>query len=212
MQKSFCMPRARLIRTPLPYHIYNRSNNREYFYLDLPSLWEVFLDCLRESATKYECNVHSFVMMANHYHLVVSTPELNIDETIQHFQTEVARKANQRAERINHFFGGRYKWTVVGGEEHYWSAVKYVYRNPVKAGICAKVEAYPYSSLNKAALKWKHYSPYGNFPSEAAARNWFNQPFAGEQESQIQKALRRREFKLPRNKAGFLTRLDAPLR
>lgn len=127
------------------------------------------------------------------------------------FHREVARNANKNVGRINHFFGGRYKWCVINSDQYYWNAVKYVFRNPVAADICERVEEYKYSSLNSPSdlVHWSKIDFFAN-RSEAAKLNlaWLNEDFPEDQGKAIAKALRRREFKLPVNKSGRHMFLD----
>lgn len=207
------MPRKKLIRcSEFPYHITNRSNNREIFYLEKPLLWTIFLEVLREMEIQFKCEIHAFVLMSNHYHLIVSTPECNLGDAMKYLHREVARKANKAAGRINHFFGGRYKWTVIGCENYYWNAVKYVFRNPVKANICMSVEDYRFSSLNSGedVMLWK-LTDFFNDRTKSIELDlgWLNESFTLEADVAIQHGLRRREFSLPRNQFGKMTILDA---
>jgi putative transposase len=206
------MPRKHLIKTnEYPYHVYNRANNRETFYLNLNCLWPIFLNSLSELQKQFGCDIHSFVMMPNHYHLVISTPHENLGDAMKYFHREVARHANRASGRINHFFGGRYKWTVIHNDNYYWHAVKYVLRNPVKAGICESVTEYPYSSLNQNTFKWQIVDFFSE-RSQLIELNevWLNEPMPKEEETAIRLALRRREFKLPAGKNGKSIKLSAP--
>lgn len=200
------MPRKLLIRTnEFPYHITNRSNNQEFFYLKNDDLWEIFLSCLYQLEIQFQCSVHAFVLMSNHYHLLISTPDCNIGEAMKYLHREVARKANKNTNRINHFFGGRYKWSVVNNENYYWNAVKYIFRNPVRAGICSSVKDYKYSSLNSSPKKfsWKMTDFFHNPQSSIDLDvHWLEESYPSETEESVRYALRRREFKLPRTKKG----------
>lgn len=207
------MPRKLLIRSEVfPYHITNRSNNRELFHLELSELWPIFLEALREIEFQFGCETLAFVLMSNHYHLIVKTPNANIGEAMKYFHREVARKSNRAANRINHFFGGRYQWSLIANENYYWNALKYVFRNPVKAKICSNVMEYRYSSLNSMPpdFKWKLVDP---FSDEKLAIEfdiaWLNEAFGTEKERGIQLALRRREFSPPRGFGGKPIQLDA---
>ncbi len=204
------MPRKALILSDsFPYHITNRSNNRDCFYVELPTLWKIFLECLAQISLQFKCEVHAFVLMSNHYHLILSTPEANVGEAMKYLHREVARKANRASGRINHFFGGRYKWSLIGTELYYWNAVKYVFRNPVKAGICGSVREYPHSSLNDSS-NWKMIDPF--YQSAGAIEldlDWLEEAFRAEQETGIQSALRRRVFALRRTSGAKSTILDA---
>ncbi|UYL07782.1 transposase [Bdellovibrio sp. SKB1291214] len=206
------MPRKILIITDeFPYHVTNRSNNRENFYLENPFLWPIFLECLHELKKQFHCEIHSFVLMSNHYHLILSTPRKNLGEAMKYLHREVARKANKDTQRINHFFGGRYKWSVINREDYYWNCIKYVFRNPVRAGICEKVEGYLFSSLNNSPHKW-HWDLADWFhpekPKITPDCEWLNEPFQKEIEESIQKGLRRREFSPPKTSTKKKSPLD----
>jgi len=193
------MPRKPLIRCPeFPYHITNRSNNREFFYIESAALWPIFLKCFRQMTDQFRCQVHAFVLMSNHYHLLVSTPDSNIGEAMKYLHREVAREVNRRTGRINHFFGGRYKWSVIHDENYYWNAVKYIFRNPVRAGICEAPTGYAYSSLNRPQdFEWRM-TDFFNAPEVPIQLNldWLAEGFPDQHEQAIQKALRRRTFEL----------------
>jgi putative transposase len=198
------MPRKHLIRTSeFPYHITNRSNNREFFYLDLERLWPIFIENLACLQEQFKIEIHCFVLMSNHYHLILSTPLGNLGEAMKYLHREVAREANRISGRINHFFGGRYKWSVIGREDYYWNATKYIFRNPVRAGITGSVFDYSFSSLNRDANKFNMCDWFrADRPSIELDAGWLEEPFLKEQEEGLKKALRRREFKLPADKSG----------
>lgn len=206
------MPRSLLIRTDeYPYHVVNRSNNKEFFYLDLDELWLIFIDILGVLHYEYKCNIHSFVLMSNHYHLILSTPQKNLSEAMNYMHREVAKRANKKAKRINHFFGGRYKPCLIQNENYYWNAVKYVFRNPVDAGLCNRVEKYKYSSLNFSDSQLWQMVDFFTFPQNTINLdlNWLNEAHPHMQRLAIKKGLRRFKFELPRGKNGHTLHLDA---
>lgn len=211
----FLMARKLLIRTSnFPYHITGRSNNKEFFYLSNEMLWKIFMETMEHAQARFGCNFHAFVLMSNHYHLLVTTPKSNIDAVMQYIQRDVAKKANQNTSRINHFFGGPYKWSIVYEETYYWNALKYILRNPVRAGMCACVCEYKYSSLNTNPenFAWRM-TDFFNDQSKPIIldSDWLNEPFMNELEQDIRLALRRKEFKIPINKKGYRSQLDMPL-
>lgn len=209
------MARKLLIRTSeSPYHITGRSNNKDFFYVDLEILWEIFMQAMVQAETLFNCDFHAFVLMSNHYHLLVSTPDNNIDKVMEHIQREVAKKANRKSARINHFFGGPYKWSLIYEENYYWNAVKYIFRNPIRAGICNTIADYKYSSFNRnhKELQWQMVDFFNDKTKPIVLDNdWLNEPFLNEIEETIRLALRRKEFKIPRDDTGYRANLDTPL-
>jgi putative transposase len=111
---------------------------------------------------------------------------------------------NRRTFRTGHVFGGPYHWSLIQSSRYFGHALKYVYRNPVKAGLCERVEQYPYSSLygllgSGPLLTPMYLTRVGmevNLPSIDAPDllGWFNRPFPKEAEMLIQKGLRKRFF------------------
>jgi REP element-mobilizing transposase RayT len=148
------MSRPRLIRTDqYVYHITTRSNSKEWFYLPSKEVWKISTELLGEVQRKFSIEIYSFVLMSNHYHFLVRTPEANIDKVMAHFNKKMSDRINSSAGRTNIVFGGRYKWNIITKMSYYMNAYKYVYQNPIAAKICKKVEEYPYSTL-RAELGW----------------------------------------------------------
>jgi len=143
------MPRKKLVRSNvLPYHIYARSNNRDWFYLPTEDLWPIFIDQLFNVTIAYGLRVHAFTLMNNHYHLLASTPFANLGENMNYFNREVSREINRRTNRSNHVFGGPYKESLIEDSNYYFNAFRYVYQNPIRAGLSFTVESYPYSTIS----------------------------------------------------------------
>lgn len=208
------MPIKPLFRTAeYPYHVVNRANNRDQFELDLNELWQIFIDCFGRAKELYACDLHSFVLMPNHFHLMVSTPNENLDLVMQYVQREVSRTANRKTKRINHFFGSRYKWSAILEEEYFSHVHKYIFRNPVKAGLCHLVTDYSFSSLNTkpTSFDWE-LTDFLYQPKKITDIDfeWLNLPTPAEEEESIRRALRRSKFKLPKDVNGKPFKLSAP--
>lgn len=201
------MPRKKLIRTPdLPYHITARVNNRESFPGDLEYTWKTLTNELHLQYRLYEISIHSFVLMPNHFHLMITSRKRSIDLVMKEFLGSSTRILNARHGRCGHIFGGRYFWSVIRESSHYAHAIKYVYRNPVKANLCEMVSDYAFSTY-AGRLGFRHL-PFPIFPPQdhldrllphdaQALDEWLNRPHKIEENDAIRKALKRKEFKLP---------------
>ena len=142
------MARKKLIRTKdFPYHIYARTNNQDWFIDKLDDIWSIYCDLLCILHYFYGCKIHSFIMMNNHFHLLISTPCENIDDCMLYFMRESAREINLLFGKRSRVYGGRYKWSLIDNDRYYYLIMKYIYMNPLKANMCAQVESYPYSTL-----------------------------------------------------------------
>lgn len=142
------MPRKAIERSRENYyHITARSNNKEFFYLPILNVWDIMTEKLGELQKIHRIKIAAFVLMNNHFHLLVLTPQENIDRIMYFFMKEVTLEIQKCTGRINKIFGGRYKGSIITNYGYLVNVYKYIYRNPVEAGITDKAEQYPYSSL-----------------------------------------------------------------
>ena len=191
------MPRKTLIRTKLyPYHVVSRSNHKWWFSCDLSEVWKISISSLAHAQSCYPVNLHAFVLMQNHYHLLLDTPNEDIDSFMYEFNKMFSLLLRKKTRLINRMFGGRYKWSLVKDDISYWYVLRYIFQNPVAANICQNVFDYPYSSIRHSEmiskLKFKPFVDILNKKNLSSIKNIFNQ----EQREIIQRALYRSEFKI----------------
>ena len=143
------MPRAKaILQNEFPYSITARCINREWFNLPMIVVWEIFCGELTKVCEKHNLLIHSFVLMSNHFHLIASTPESNISECMQRFMHASSLKLTKQGNRINGTFAGRHYKTILHDYNYYLNAYKYIYQNPIRAGLCKNAEDYEFSTLN----------------------------------------------------------------
>jgi REP element-mobilizing transposase RayT len=197
------MPRKKYFPTDqFPYHVTARSHNQEWFDLPMIEVWDIFSRYLYFITLAYGVRIHSFVLMNNHFHLLVSTPNANLSEAMNYLLREASKAINRETGNINQVFGGPYHWTLIKNRLHYQHAYKYVYRNPVEARICRRVEKYPYSSLRGIMgfdrLPFPAFDNMNLITDPGRQLSWLNEPFpTSEFLDEIRQALRSREFELP---------------
>ncbi|NLF39481.1 hypothetical protein GX586_08550, partial [bacterium] len=80
------------------YHVTNRGNNREDVFLDDEDR-QRFLDVLGKSAALFGVEVHAYMVMTNHYHLFIRTPEANLSRFMHQVQTAFIAWYNGKYER-----------------------------------------------------------------------------------------------------------------
>jgi putative transposase len=161
--------------------------------------------------------------MSNHFHQLLSTPATPIDEVMRELLSACTRIIHVRTGRSGHLFGRRYYWSLIKDPLYYAHALKYVYRNPVKAGLSERVEEYPFSTFPGLVGSVRlpvaiHAAPAGLDSlvpdSYDALEKWLNRAHRAEEAAAIHLALRRKEFKLPVNrntrKVFNLPATDAP--
>lgn len=196
------MSRSRVIYTDEhPYHVTARSNNKDWFDVPMDYCFGVYKNVLEESIRKFEIKLHAFVLMNNHFHMIVSTPKKNISEFLKYFMTQTSKAISRKSNRINHIYGGRNHKSVIITPEYYAHCLKYVLRNPVSAGICMKVEDYRWSTASKVKNKMQTLlSPVETGHDEYIPDNqndaleWFNESVPRELEDVLKKAMRHTIF------------------
>ncbi len=113
------------------YHITNRGNERKSVFRDDADRSQ-FLKILAQSKDNYQAVIHGFVLMTNHYHLLVETPLGNLAEFMRYFNITYTSHFNRRHNRIGHLFQGRYKSVLVDKNSYLFAVSKYIHLNPVK--------------------------------------------------------------------------------
>ena len=108
--------------------------------------YEFFLETVAHTVERYGWICHAYCLLANHYHLVVETPQANLPRGMRQLNGLYARRFNLRHGRCGHVFQARYRAIVVEKESHLLTVCRYVERNPVRAGIVDDPGDYRWSS------------------------------------------------------------------
>ena len=111
---------ARPLRIEYPgafYHVMNRGNRGEDIFLTDTDR-QVFLDGLADSCETYCIKLFTYVLMTNHFHLFVQTPQANRSEFMRHFLVTCTGRFNRRNGRTGHVFQGRFKSLLVEEDEY----------------------------------------------------------------------------------------------
>ena len=140
---------ARLPRLTVPgypYHIIQRGNNRQAIFANASDR-ELLLDLLTESAGKFGVAVHAYVLMDNHFHLLV-TPQSadSLPGMMQAVGRRYVRHFNATQGRSGTLWEGRYKSALVQTDRYLLACMVYIDLNPVRSGLVAQAQDYPWSS------------------------------------------------------------------
>jgi putative transposase len=101
---------------------------------------------LGAAATKHRWEVFAWCLMPNHYHVVLRAPEGAASSGFQELNGNHARRTNRRHGRVGHLFQNRFYCGELASDAHLISAILYVVRNPVTAGLCEHAGLWPDSS------------------------------------------------------------------
>jgi REP element-mobilizing transposase RayT len=125
---------ARPLRIQRPYgryHVTARGNERKAIYRSPPDRTH-FLELLAEATERFGIRIHAYVLMENHYHLLLETPEANLSRVMQWVNVSYSLWFNRLHSRAGHLFQGRFKAVVVEDDAGWQELGRYVHLNPVR--------------------------------------------------------------------------------
>ncbi|MGN1271309.1 MAG: transposase [Clostridia bacterium] len=147
------MPRcARNIMASGFYHIMIRGVNKDIIFREDEDR-ELFLRLLYYYKNKLKCKIHTYCLMDNHVHILFEDKESSISDFMRDVTSQYASEFNKKYKRVGHLYQERFKSEVVYDDIYLMRLIRYIHRNPEKAGIC-KTEDY----------KWSSYREYMNKP------------------------------------------------
>ncbi|GBE39185.1 transposase IS200 like protein [bacterium BMS3Bbin08] len=145
---------ARPLRIQYPgavYHITCRGNAKTDIYKDDKDR-NSFLEILSESQNIHSIIIYSYVLMSNHYHLLIETPKGNLSEYMRHFNMRYTSHYNRRHKKGGHLYQGRFKGILVDKDTYLTMLSRYIHLNPVKIKGIKKM---PYKEKMKYLKKYK---------------------------------------------------------
>ena len=134
----------------------NRGRRSESIYSDKHD-YLMFIDLLIELSEIFNINVAAYCLMKNHYHILLQTPDGNISRCMRHLNSVYTQRYNRRHGYDGQLFRGRYKSILVCNDSHLLQLVRYIHKNPVKAGMVKDMPDYEWSSYKgylAYAKKW----------------------------------------------------------
>lgn len=116
------------------YHVIVRGDDRKAIFQDDDDRTR-FLAILRESLETYQAELHAYVLMSNHFHLLLETPRANLSELMRQFNITYTSHYNRRHGRTGHLYQGRYKSILVDAEAYLTMVSRYIHLNPVRIHV-----------------------------------------------------------------------------
>ncbi len=138
------------------YHIMNRGRRREDIFSTNQD-YIAFIEVLKETVSLWNTNIVAYCLMPNHYHLLIHTPEGNLSRCMRHINGVYTQRYNRAKRHDGQLFRGRYKSILLDSDNYLTVLVRYIHRNPLRAGMVGRLEDYAWSSHNgylSKSSKW----------------------------------------------------------
>jgi putative transposase len=132
------------------HHVTTRGNERRSIFHSNEDR-RMFLQLLGVAAKRFQWIVAAYVLMTNHFHLLIETPEPNLSRGMQWLAGAYAMWFNRRHGRSGHLFQGRFHSFLVDRDEYFAEVLRYVVLNPVRAKLVAHPADYRWSSYRATA-------------------------------------------------------------
>jgi len=136
------------------YHVTARGNERKEIFQTKKD-YERFKGYIIGAQDKYDFLLHCYVLMTNHYHLIIETPKANLNKIMHYINGSYTTYFNRNQGRNGHLFQGRYKAILVDVDRYLLELSRYLHLNPVRGRLVKRPEEYGYSSYRAYITKEK---------------------------------------------------------
>ncbi len=125
----------------------NRGRGRRLIFHD-DRYYLAFLETISEAQARFQCLMHAYCLMGNHYHLLIETPQANLGRIMRHINGVYTQRYNKLRRTDGPLFRGRYKAIVVDKDAYLLQLSRYIHRNPleVTSPLVSELADYPWSS------------------------------------------------------------------
>jgi putative transposase len=138
------------------YHVMNRGRRSERIFDSLNDYLR-FVELLTEATELWDVRISAYCLMANHYHLLIQTPQGNLSRCMRHINSVYTQRFNRTHGTDGPLFRGRFKSIIVDGDSYLLQLIRYIHRNPQRAGVVKQLDDYLWSSHKgylSSAKKW----------------------------------------------------------
>lgn len=183
----------------VPQHVIQRGNNRQPVFFAEDD-YQIYLDKLNAASVRHCCDIHAYVLMTNHVHLLMTPRKADgISKVLQSLGRTYVAYINRAYQRSGTLWEGRYRASLIDSERYLLACQRYIELNPVRAGMVMHPGEYRWSSFRANAhgetdlLTSKHeqYQTLGTNPQDRqrAYRELFQEQLDSVQLRSIRDAL-----------------------
>ncbi len=192
---------ARLVVPGYPHHVIQRGNNRASIFADDGDRHQ-YLSVLSDVAQRHQVNIHAYVLMGNHVHLLVTPPT---DEALSRMMQDLGRRYvgwfNHKHQRTGTLWEGRFRAHLIEADGWLLRCLRYIELNPIRAGLVSNLREWPWSSLahhlgrcsDPLVTDHPAFWQLGNTPfeREAAYARWLEEGVSAAERDRITRSLMR---------------------
>lgn len=128
------------------FHVITQGINKSYIFENAEDI-KYYIKIMYQLEKEQNIKLIAYCIMNNHAHMLIKTEKVaELSKYMHRLNTIYAIYYNKKYSRVGYIFRNRYKSEGIYNEEHLYNCIKYIYDNPVKAGICKSAQEYPYSN------------------------------------------------------------------
>ena len=138
------------------HHVINRGVNKtNIFTSDIDK--DSFMQILNKNAVIHKVVLHDYVLMDNHFHLLIETQKENLSSFMRIVGANYTQYFNKKYKRVGHLWQDRYKSKFITSDDYLYSLIKYIEYNPIDAKIATKIGEYKYTLFSSIINQEKIY-------------------------------------------------------
>ena len=131
------------------FHVITQGINKSYIFERAEDI-KYYIKIMYQLTKEQKIKIIGYCIMSNHAHMLIETEEINeLSKYMQRLNTKYGKYYNKKYNRVGYVFRDRYRAQGIYTEKYLYNCLRYIYNNPVKAGICKNAEDYPYSNYKK---------------------------------------------------------------
>ena len=131
------------------FHVITQGINKSYIFERAEDI-KYYIKIMYQLTQEQKIKIIGYCIMSNHAHMLIEREEVKeLTKYMQKLNTKYGKYYNKKYNRVGYVFRDRYRAQGIYTEKYLYNCLRYIYNNPVKAGICKNAEDYPYSNYKK---------------------------------------------------------------
>lgn len=135
------------------FHVITQGINKSFIFKEEEEI-KYYIKMMYELNKEYDLSIIAYCIMNNHAHILIQINKIEqLSKFMQRLNMKYGIYYNKKYNRVGFVFRNRYKSEGIYSKDHLYNCIKYIYDNPVKAGICKTASEYPYSNYKELHIE-----------------------------------------------------------